>query len=85
MSSKLWPSWDQATVQRQRQIDFKKQPREAQLGAVLWPDRTDEANQAAMKGFAAQEGRKAPKASPLLSHSQRGAVSPLGNQAKWRK
>jgi len=74
----------QQTQQRQRQIDFKKQTREAQLSAVLWPNNVDEVTRAAMRGLSAQEGRKAPKSSPILSDRQRGYVSQLGGQAKQR-
>jgi hypothetical protein len=73
---------DLQTVQRQCQLDWKKQTREAQLSAVLWPKLTSEGNRKAMAGYAQAEGKAAPKLSPLLSDRERGCVSPLGNVAK---
>jgi hypothetical protein len=75
---------DLQTVQRQRQLDWSKRTKAEKWASILWPNNTDDATRAAMTGLAAQEGKAAPKASPLLKDSQRGCVSPLGNLAKQR-
>ena len=61
--------------------DWHKRTRNQKLAAVLYPNQTSKETRREMAQLSANEVKKAPTASPLLSDRTRGATSPLGGQA----
>jgi hypothetical protein len=62
--------------------DWKDKTRSEKLASVLYPSLTSEETRRQMRELSALELKKSPTATPLLSNQKRGAVSPLGGQAK---
>ena len=65
--------------------DWNSLPRFVKLASAMFPDQVPKDRRETMNALARGEGRKL-KGPELLSHEQRGAVSPLGNVAVgWDK
>ena len=62
--------------------DWKDRTRNQKLAAVLYPNQTSEETRRQMAELSVTELKKPPTATPLLPDHKRGAVSPLGGEAK---
>jgi hypothetical protein len=65
--------------------DWSNPPRFSKLASAMFPDQVPPDRRATMNALARGEGKKL-QGPNLLSHEERGAVSPLGNVAVgWDK
>jgi hypothetical protein len=62
--------------------DWQRKSRLEKLASVMYPNLATEGTRKQMAELARGEGKRAPGASKLLSSRERGAVSPLGGQAR---
>ena len=62
--------------------DWHKRTRNQRLACVLYPNQTTEDTRRQMRELAGNELKRPPTATPLLSDKSRGALSPLGGEAK---
>jgi hypothetical protein len=67
-----------------RKQSWHERPRLSRLANVLYPNLADAETKAEMERIAANEKKKPPHQTPLLSDAERGACSPLGGLAKRR-
>ncbi len=58
--------------------DWDQRTRQGKLASILYPNLASQTTQAEMQAIAKNETKQPPKASALLDHRTRGAVSPLG-------
>jgi hypothetical protein len=63
-----------------KKLEWHQLSRTEQCANVLYPHLSD--RQGEMSRIAKAEGKRAPHQEPLLTHQQRGAVSPIGGVAK---
>ena len=79
----LWKPAAQLNQMReaQRYHEWKNLPRDSQRASILWPALSGRETQQTMAALTGQ-GKRAPRASPLLSDATRGATSPLDGRAK---
>ena len=68
-----------------RSLEWFRRTRFERLASVIYPAHTDDDTRRQMNQLAANERKNGPVPSPLLSHGERGATSPLGGAAKWGK
>ena len=62
--------------------DWKDRTRNQKLACVLYPNQTTEGTRQRMRELAGNELKRPPSASPILPDHKRGALSPLGGEAK---
>jgi hypothetical protein len=62
--------------------EWSRRDRFSKLASILYPGNASETTRAEMASLAKNEQKQPPKASALLDHAQRGALSPLDGRAK---
>jgi hypothetical protein len=62
--------------------DWHQRPRESRYANVLYAGHADEQTREQMVRLAANERKQAPATPRLLSHAERGPVSPLDGRAR---
>ena len=65
-----------------RDQSWHQRPRMSRLANILYPAHAGEDTRQEMERLAANEGKRAPQPTNLLSDQERGPVSPLGGR-KW--